>query len=184
MPPTPHVALLRGINVGGKNMLPMRELTPMFTACGFRNVQSYIQSGNVVFEAAADVTAKLLSRISNQIAEQYGFECPIVLRTQKELEEAIAHNPFLAGGMPDDQLYVYFLRESPKPGDVEKLDPTRSLPDEFAVRHREIYLCMRNGMGRTKLTNAYFDSKLKTISTARNWRTVLKLAEMMRTLSG
>jgi len=97
-----------------------------------------------------------------------------------ELETVIAANPFLSSEMNEKALYIYFLRETPAPEALAALDPNRSHPDRFIVSGREVYLHLPNGMARTKLTNAWLDSKLKTISTARNWNTVLKLCELMR----
>jgi uncharacterized protein (DUF1697 family) len=96
------------------------------------------------------------------------------------LGDAIANNPFLQAGAAEDTLHLFFLAGQPEASDIKKLDPARSLPDRFSVREGDIYLHLPNGAARTKLTNSYFDSKLRTISTARNWRTVLKLAELMR----
>jgi len=102
------------------------------------------------------------------------------LRTAEQIETVFATNPFLKMGAPEETLHVMFLADVPAPGAVKALDPDRSPPDTFLVQGQEIYLRMPNGMGETKLTNAYFDSKLATISTARNWRTVGKLLELMR----
>jgi uncharacterized protein (DUF1697 family) len=174
-----HIALLRGINVSGKNMLPMAELAKMFVAAGCGDVKTYIQSGNVVFRASDGVVSKLGGLITPQIEERFGCKVPVVLRSAAELGEVVRSNPFLKAGAAEDSLHVYFLAGMPAAGDVAGLDTGRSAPDAFAVVGREIYLRLPNGMGRTKLTNAYFDSKLKTVSTARNWRTVLKLLEMV-----
>jgi uncharacterized protein (DUF1697 family) len=173
------VALLRGINVGGKNILPMKELAAMFVGCGCGNVATYIQSGNVVFSASAGVAKGLAGLITREIEERFGIRIPVVMRTAEELGAVIRDNPYLNAGVPEELLYVYFLADVPAAGTVGKLDPLRSAPDAFAVWGREVYLHLPNGMARTKLTNAYFDSKLGTVSTARNWRTILKLYEMM-----
>ena len=174
-----HIALLRGINVSGKNMLPMPELTKIFATAGCGDVKTYIQSGNVVFCARDGVVDKLAGLITQQIEERFGCKVPLVLRTAAELGEVVRSNPFLKAGAAEESLHVYFLAGMPTAGDVAGLDAGRSAPDAFAVIGREIYLQLPNGMGRTKLTNAYFDSKLKTVSTARNWRTVSKLLEMV-----
>ncbi len=173
-----HVALLRGINVGGKNILPMKELAAMFERAGGAHVRTYIQSGNVIFEAVPDA-AKIADSVSAKIEKKFGFRIPMVLRTYEQLAKAIAGNPFLKAGMEQKALHVYFLADTPSVACCTSLDKNRSAPDAFEVRGSEIYLHMPNGMGRTKLTNAYFDSKLLTTSTARNWATILKLAEMM-----
>jgi len=173
------VALLRGINVGGKNKLPMKDLTAMFVEAGCRNVRTYIQSGNVVFETAAGAAARLPGTIENRIEKQFGFRPPVILRTAKQLRAVVDNNPFLKAGAAPETLHVMFLADKPTKARVETLDPHRSPPDEFIVQGQEIYLRLPNGAGNSKLTNAYFDSKLATISTSRNWRTVNTLLGMM-----
>ncbi|MDQ2834321.1 MAG: DUF1697 domain-containing protein [Acidobacteriota bacterium] len=174
------VALLRGINVGGKNLLPMKDLVLIFAEAGCRDVSTYIQSGNVVFTADAKIVAELPQRIPQQVEARFGLRVPVVLRTSAEYETVTRSNPFLKQGASPDTLHVSFLADLPNPAMIAGLDPERSAPDAFAVVGREIYMLLPNGPARTKLTNAYFDSKLKTVSTQRNWRTVLKLAELMK----
>jgi uncharacterized protein (DUF1697 family) len=173
-----RVALLRGINVGGKNKLPMSDLAALFVESGCENVQTFIQSGNVIFDAGAPLAARLPTLISAHILKKFGYRIPVVLRTARELEAVVANNPFGCVDEQEDMLYVMFLADVPGAGCVEGLNPLRSAPDEFVVRGREIYLRLPNGAGRSKLTNAWFDARLKTVSTARNWRTTAKLLEM------
>ena len=174
-----YVALLRGINVGGKHKLPMPALAEVFSSCRCCDVRTYIQSGNVVFTAPAEVAQKLPAVLAKKIAEQFGFQVPIILRSYEELARAVRANPFLSDGLPENALHVYFLTDVPSAQAVKGLDPKRSAPDEFRIVGREIYLHLPNGMARTKLTNAYFDAKLSTVCTARNWATAQKLLEMM-----
>jgi uncharacterized protein (DUF1697 family) len=173
-----HVALLRGINVGGKNPLPMKELVRMFQAAGCENVHTYIQSGNVIFDAPTG-NSKICDSVSASIEKRFGYRIPVILRTAPELRKVIGGNPFLKSAVDLKALHVYFLAQAPGARAIASLDPARSAPDAFHVLGQEIYLHLPNGMGRSKLSNAYFDSKLATVSTARNWATVLKLAEMM-----
>jgi uncharacterized protein (DUF1697 family) len=173
-----HVALLRGINVGGKNPLPMKELARMFEAADCENVQTYIQSGNVIFDAPAGAS-KICDSVSASIEKRFGYRIPVILRTAPQLRKVIGANPFLKSGVDQKWLHVYFLAQPPGARAIAGLDPARSAPDVFHVIGQEIYLHLPNGMGRSKLTNAYFDAKLATVSTARNWATVLKLAQMM-----
>jgi uncharacterized protein (DUF1697 family) len=173
-----QVALLRGINVGGKNMLPMKELARMFADAGCTDVRTYIQSGNVIFKTPVGA-AKIGDVIAAGVEKRFGFRIPVILRSSEQLRKTIRENPFLVAGAEQKALHVYFLADLPNPGAIAGLDPSRSAPDAFHVRGQEIYLHMPNGMARTKLTNAYFDSKLSTKCTARNWATVLKLSEMM-----
>jgi len=178
---TTHLALLRGINVGGKNKLLMSDLREIFNEAGCRNVRTYIQSGNVIFEASPHVATALPGLITAQIAERFGLRVPVVLRTVAQLAEVMHHNPFLnAEGTAENMLHVLFLAAAPGAERVSSLDPDRSPPDTFVVHGEEIYLRLPAGAARTKLTNAYFDTKLATMSTGRNWQTVNKLLALMR----
>jgi uncharacterized protein (DUF1697 family) len=171
-----HVALLRGVNVGGKNSLPMKELAKMFVDAGCDDVRTYIQSGNVVFRAKRALAQRVPSLVSAAIVKRFGFESPVLTRTAEELRVIAAKNPFLRKGADSDRLHVAFLASLPT--STKDLDPKRSPPDEFVLQGREIFLHLPNGVGKTKLTNAYFDSKLRTTSTVRNWRTVLTLLDL------
>lgn len=173
-----QVALLRGINVGGKNKLPMADLAAVFVAAGCRNVRTYIQSGNVVFDAPPKLAAALPGVITAAIQRQFGFESPVIIRTAAEMRAVAAANPLLRPGVDTKMLHVVFLADAPRPTDVARLDPNRSPGDVFEVHVREVYLHLPNGVADSKLTNRYFDSTLRTVSTARNWATVLKLVEL------
>lgn len=164
---TTHVALLRGINVGGKNMVPKAALIRAFEDAGATNVRTYIQSGNVVFDAAA------ADKVSAKVSKRLGV--PVVTRTANELTNVVKKNPFLARG--EDKCRVVFLADRPAKGAA--LDPQRSPGDEFAIVGREVYLFLPNGVGKSKLTNDYLDRRLGTTGTVRNWRTVSKLLEML-----
>jgi uncharacterized protein (DUF1697 family) len=179
MSPT-YVALLRGINLGPKNKIPMPDLEKMFVKAGCDNVRTYIQSGNVILGAALELATRLPELITAQINTRFGYKVPVMLRTAGEMLEVVRSNPFVKQGAAEDNLHVLFLAALPNPGAVKSLDPNRSLPDTFIVLGKEIYLRLPSGMARTKLTNLYFDSKLGTIGTARNWRTVNKLLELMQ----
>jgi uncharacterized protein (DUF1697 family) len=175
-----YVALLRGINVGGKHIVPMKHLAEIFDAAKCVDVKTYIQSGNVIFTAPPKLASKLPAVLARAIEARFGFPVRVVLRSRDELAQVAAGNPFLKAGLPEKTLHVYFLADAPTISGIESLDPNRSTSDRFHVCGREVYLHTPNGIGNTKLTSAYFDSKLSTIATARNWATVLKLLEMMR----
>jgi uncharacterized protein (DUF1697 family) len=179
MPVETYVALLRGINVGGKNMLPMKDLAAMFTAAGCQSVTTYIQSGNVIFQAKKPVAAKVSSIVNLEIENRYGFPGRMLIRSTGQMRAVALENPFLKLGVPLDLLSVMFLETAPGSANVASLDPDRSPPDTYIVAGDNVFLNTPNGLAKTKLTNAYFDSKLKTFSTIRNWRTVLKLLELM-----
>jgi uncharacterized protein (DUF1697 family) len=158
----------------------MKDLAAMFVAAGCRDVVTYIQSGNVVFSAPAAVLKKLPQIISQRIADNFGHKVPVVIRSHEQLAGIIRENPFLKAGEPENTLYMAFLADFPGPEAIAKLDPQRSPPDRFIVAGQDIYLHLPNGAGESKLTNVWMDSKLSTVSTARNWNTVLKLYEMTK----
>ena len=173
-----HVALLRGINVGGKNVLPMKVLVALFEGAGCRAVRTYIQSGNVIFEANAALAALIPSIISARIEAECGFSPPVLVRSASDLAAVVRDNPHRGAGAEPSTLHVAFLAVAPSPALIATLDARRSPPDTFIVRGRELYLCLPNGVARTKLTNAYFDARLRTTCTVRNWRTVQALVAL------
>jgi uncharacterized protein (DUF1697 family) len=175
-----YVALLRGINLGGKNKLAMPAFSQMFAAAGCGMVKTYIQSGNVLFRATPKIAARLPVLIPAEIERAFGLRVPLLLRNAEQLQQVVQGNPFLKAGAPEDTLHVLFLAGAPAASDLARLDQERSPPDEFTVAGQEIYLRLPNGAGRTKLTNAYFDSKLATMSTGRNWRTVTTLLALLQ----
>lgn len=175
---TVNIALLRGINVGGRNKLPMKELAAMFRDAGCDDVQTYIQSGNVLFRAEPALAGDIPSLISTAILSRFGYRVPVVTRTRRQFEEIVQANPFAEAGAEADKLLVLFLADLPDAANVEALDPNRSPGDEFVVLGGEVYLHCPNGFARSKLTNSYFDSSLSTVSTGRNWRTVHRLLEL------
>jgi uncharacterized protein (DUF1697 family) len=175
--PYEYVALLRGINVGGRNKLPMKDLAVMFQKAGCTEVQTFIQSGNVLFNAPAKIARQIPVLVPVEIERKFGHRPPFVMRTAQQFAAVLENNPF--PGVDEDHLYVMFLASAPEAARVKTLDPARSAPDTFLVRGTEIYLNLPNGAGETKLTNAYFDSKLATTSTFRNWRTLTKLTQLL-----
>jgi uncharacterized protein (DUF1697 family) len=181
--PEVYVALLRGINVGGKNSLPMKDLAAIFEKAGCSQVATYIQSGNVVFKADAKLAQQISGVISKEVKKGFKLEVPVVVRSAQELLKIAKANPFFKKGGTVDTVHVAFLVHTPRKTAIQSLDAQRSPGDAFEVAGSEVYLHCPNGFGRTKLTNQYFDSKLATTSTIRNWKTVLKLVEMTQTTS-
>lgn len=173
-----HIALLRGINVGGHHKLPMKDLRRLFEAAGARSVRTYIQSGNVVFEAPTARAQGITEEVQARIQEELGFEAPIVHRTEAELARVQDSWPFDIEGLDPKLLHVGFLADKPRPAKVAALDPDRSPPDVFVVKDKQVYLHFPNGSARSRLSNAWFDAQLGTLSTMRNWRTVQQLLQM------
>lgn len=174
------IALLRGVNVGGRHKLPMKELAAIFESAGAQDVRTYIQSGNIVFTVAPSKVRAIASRVAAAIEERFGFEVPVVTRTAKELASIVDANPYIAEGADVSKLHVGFLADRPKASARRKLDPEHSPPDRFELVGRELYLHCPNGVAGTKLTNAWFDRTLDTVTTVRNWKTTLRLLEMTR----
>jgi uncharacterized protein (DUF1697 family) len=174
-----YVALVRGINVGGKHLVPMKMLAEMFASAGCEHVQTYIQSGNVVFAASAAVAREIAECIGKEIRKRLGHEAPVVLRSAEQFEQVVEQNPFSKRTDFENFSHVLFCAHKLSPANIKTLDVGRSPGDEFVCKGQEIYLWLPNGAGKTKLTNAYFDAKLETICTQRNWRTVMKLKAML-----
>ena len=172
---TSYVALLRGINVGGSNKVPMADLRALFDALGYPDAQTYIQSGNVVFSARAGESA-LVTAIEGAIEEAFSLRVPVVIRSRAQLAAVASASPF--DGAAPTAVHVAFLSGFPTVASVAALDPDRSPPDTFAVVDREVYLHYPNGSGRSKLTLDYLERVLGVRATARNWNTVTKLLAM------
>lgn len=174
-----HLALLRGINVSGQKLIKMEDLRRHLAEAGFENTATYIQSGNVFVDTKETSKAKVADKIKNVIKEKYGWEVGILMLDLAYLEKTVKNNPFLKEPDVDlKQVYVAFLSEKPKPEDIEKF---RLFDIQDDVAHLDgdvMYLKYSKGAGNTKLSNAVIESKLKVVSTSRNWNTTLKLLEM------
>lgn len=173
-----YVALFRAVNVGGRNRVPMKELKPLFSSIGLEDATTYIQSGNVVFRAASASGTGFSESIERAIADAYGLDIDVILRTPAQLARIIDRNPFLEAQPDRSKLHVAFMSSKPTGGAGSRLDPKRSSPDEFSVSGAEIYLHFPNGSGRSKLTMDYFERRLEVRATARNWNTVTRLLEL------
>ena len=173
-----YVALLRGINVGGRNRMPMDELARSFEQAGCVSVRTYIQSGNVVFMAAPAIALSARESVAATVSARTGTDIPIVLRSAADLARVVDENPFLGGSQDPRALHVGFLADKPSQDRVSSLDPDRSPPDEFVVRGEEIYLRLPNGVSGTRFTASYMERALATPATFRNWRTVENLLNM------
>ena len=174
-----YIALLRGINVGGHKKVPMNQLRVMFEGLGFKQVRTYIQSGNVIFEAIKSSPADLSLQIEKKILAEFGFPSSVITRAREEMGKAIQNNPFVKESRLDPaKVYVAFLSHAPKAEAVKKLEALASKSEQLRHSGREIYLYYRDGMGRAKLTGSVLEKALAVIATARNWNTVNKLYEL------
>jgi len=172
-----YIALLRGINVGGKNKLPMKDLVSTLEAVGCRNVATYIQSGNAVFLNEEQNAVLLAERIGAEIAGRHGFEPRVLLLTFEEMERAMQSNPFPEAESEPKTLHLYFLAAPPQSPDLAALEGLEGDRERFVLGDGAFYLHAPDGTGRSKLA-ASVERLLGVPATARNWRTVCKVMEM------
>src|SRR6266571_1470483 len=178
-----YIAMLRGINVGGRKTIKMEHLRALCSSLGFRNVETYVQSGNIVFQTSIENPAALSKRIGETILHSFGFDAPVIVRTSKEMRNVIANNPFLKEkGIDSSKLHFTFLSETAQKGSVKKLESLATSQDRFHLAAREIYLHCPSGYGRTKLSNNAIEKALLVKATTRNWKTTNTLFEMVSKL--
>ena len=174
-----YIALLRGINVSGQKSVRMDELKLLMEQLGFDKVETYIQSGNVVFFAEKTDPGMLAERISKKISDKYGFLVPVIIRSENEIKTVPENNPFLKNNKTGlNKLYVTFLAESPDQKRIIALKEYDPTSNSFRIVGKEIYLCLPEGYGKTKWSNTFFENKLKVTASSRNWATVLQLVTM------
>lgn len=171
-----YIALFRGINVGGKNILPMKDLSGILESLGCQSVRTYIQSGNVVFRFGKRNRKTLPRRIIQKISEIHGFAPRVLLLSAEELRAAAANTPF-----PTDvgkTVHLFFLETPPSAPDMERIANLKAASEEFRLHQNVFYLHASDGIGRSKLA-AKVEQCLGVPATARNWNTVEKLLEMV-----
>jgi uncharacterized protein (DUF1697 family) len=170
------ISMLRGINVSGHRLVPMKELRQAYEALGLANVQTYVQSGNVVFDAAPQSSSKVAALLEAHLQRCLGFAVPVLVRSRSEFAKVVETNPFAKQPTKDPtKFHVTFLASRPSAAALGSLDTTRDQADEYILADRQIYLCCPGGYGETKFSNGFFEKKLKVSATTRNWKTVLAL---------
>ena len=174
------ISILRGINVSGQKKILMAELKVLYESLKFKDVITYIQSGNVLFKSNEKLSdIEFATKIEKAIYKKYAFEVPVIIRNKDEIQKIISVNPFLKEkNMEEKRLYVTFLSEMPVKENIEIVKGFDFSPDRFFIIGKEVYLCVSNGYGETKLSNNFFEKKLKVNATTRNWNTVQKLFEL------
>ena len=173
-----YVAFLRGINVGGHNKIKMVTLREMFAALGYKNVKTYINSGNVIFETIEADDNALAAKIERAIQTEFSLNIKVMVRTISEIEGIIKNNPFVGQFTNDKDLHVLFLDEELPKEKRELLLSNNTDNEQFTVRNREIFCLLRVSVLDSLLGKDYIGKKLKTPATARNWRTVKKILEL------
>jgi len=174
-----YISMIRGINVSGQKKIKMNELKLLYESLNYKNVVTYIQSGNVIFKHTDSDYSVLSKSIEDKILEAFGFHVIVFIRTVNDLKNIVKNNPFLKRREEDiNKLHVTFLSHKPSQSLTDEIDILKYKPDEFYLNENEIYLFCPNGYGRTKLSNNFFERKLKVSATTRNWKTLNKLIEI------
>ncbi|MEY4937214.1 MAG: hypothetical protein RIS64_3573 [Bacteroidota bacterium] len=179
---TTYISILRGINVGGQRKILMADLKTLYENLGFKDVVTYIQSGNVIFKTENLMDAMdLTQKIEKVISDNYPFTVPVLVRTQTEWHHVLISNPFLKDNAYDlEKVYVTFLDKSPDNMLLDKIKNLDFAPEQFIILDKAVYL-YTSDYGNTKLSNHFFEKKLKVKATTRNWKTVQQICKYIGT---
>jgi uncharacterized protein (DUF1697 family) len=168
-----YISMLRGINVSGQRKVNMQELRRLYASLGFEGVQTYIQSGNVIFRCPLTDPRRLTETIESEIRRSFGLEVKVFVRTSAEFRELVGNNPF--AGRDESKLHVTFLSGQPARVPLGEMRDARSGAEDFLISGQSVYLFCPDGYGGTELSNGFFERKLKVAATTRNWKTVNSL---------
>ena len=174
-----YISLLRGINVSGQKSIKMNALSESYERLGFANIKTYLQSGNVIFDVKEQAVSIIKERISQQIKLDFGYDVPVIVLDVDGLQQIVSGNPFLADEGKDQSFFhVTFLSPTAQSDNFDEVEKKKQGNEEILLRDNTIYLYCPNGYGKTKLTNNFIESKLKTTATTRNWKTVTELLKI------
>ena len=173
-----YITILRGINVGGKNIIKMQSLREMFEGMGLQKVRSFIQSGNVIFQHDDTSNAELEKLITEEILKRFTMKIPVIVIKLTEMKSIIKQNPFIKEHEDISKLYVTVLSKEPEKLLAESVKKISFPPDEYILKKRAIYLHLPNGAAKTKLTIDLFEKKLNVIATSRNLNTMNELVKI------
>lgn len=176
---TTHVALLRAVNVAGTNAISMSDLRSFFEGLGFEDVRTLLQTGNVLFGAAAQASSHLEGHLETEASKRIALETTFFVRTAAELKTVIAKNPYQAEARRDPgHLVVQFMKDAPLVASVKALQDAIAGPEYVTAIRKQLYVVYPDGIGRSKLTTKLIETRLGTRMTGRNWNTLLKLAAL------
>jgi len=169
-----YISFLRGVNMTGHNTIKMTDLAELYRKLGFKDAETYIHSGNVLFSSSdGSNESELGLKIEKAISEKFNYIVPVMIRTNRELADLFTTNPFLEE--PDfdpSKMAVIFLHEEPSDNQLQKVVDVDYSPDNFKIIGREIYIYCPNGFGRTKIYTNFFEKKMEVSGTGRNWKTI------------
>ena len=183
MKPRIWIVLLRGVNVGGNNPLPMKDLKSLLGKSGYTDVATYIQSGNLVLRTNQTSANEISDEIATAIEKHYGFRPGVIAFQASEVAKVIANNPFKTSVSEPKTLHAFFLATKPQKANVAALADLKASSESYEVTGKTMYLHAPDGIGRSKLA-AKAEKTLGVEASGRNWRTVAKLHEMATTLDG
>jgi uncharacterized protein (DUF1697 family) len=175
-----YVAIIRGINVGGHNRVNMQRLREALGKAKFQDVQSYIQSGNIVFNTHKTSVSRLESTVRKILQSNFKVDVPVIVRDEKEWKKTVKRNPFLQRTDDLTKILVTFLSAKPAMSDVRTLAQVQFPHDEFIVDGKDVYVFCKEGYGKTDIPNLFFEKKLNVTGTTRNWKTVMEIAGMLQ----
>lgn len=174
------IALLRGINVGGKTMIKMDYLKAIFEQMGYEKIRTYIQSGNVIFNSSEQDVLKMEKNIEEVLIEKAGFNVSVIIRTPEELKNIIELNPFKNNNLLEgERIYITFLSKKPIVSENSVLEANKATKDEIIMTEREVYILSREGYRNTVYSNGFIEKRLGVPATTRNIETTLKLTSMV-----
>ena len=175
-----YVSILRGINVSGQKKIKMADLKYLYELLDFQSVVTYIQSGNVIFDAPVKNKSDLKKKIVEAIEEKYKFHVPVEIRTNREIRDIIRNCPFGSVDLVQDgtKVLITFLSSKPSKDRVSDIQKYVVAPEKLVARGKEVYLYCPNGYGKSKLSNTFLEHKLGVEATTRNWKTIHKLYEL------
>jgi uncharacterized protein (DUF1697 family) len=176
------ISLLRGVNMAGHNKIKMTDLSSLYKKIGLKDVETFIQSGNVVFTDPGNLSeTDLTEQIEDAVSKKFKYNIPVIIRTPEEFREIVSLNPFSdVENFNPEKLAVIFLYEKPSEAQIEKVKNIDYPPDKFIINGKEIFIYCPNGFGKSKIYTGFFENKMKVSGTGRNWNTInalLKIAE-------
>lgn len=174
-----YISLLRGINVGGKNIIKMAGLVNLYESLDFKNVNTYMQSGNIVFSTSIKSKSNLKSIIKKRIYDNFQLHVPLIILSESDLKKVIDHCPFVTSEFDKTKVYITFLERIPEQNLIDSLIKMSTNSEKFTIIKKIIYLFCSDGYGRTRFNNNFFESKLNVKATTRNWKTANRLLEMI-----
>ena len=175
-----HVAFLRGVNVGGNAVVPMRRLIAIAETLELASVKTLLQSGNLLFSAPDERIDEVRQRLGAGIEAEFGFRPAVIMRSRAEIERVIETMPFGGNEVDGSRLLTVFLSSAPTDAQIGQLESARFPDVSYAIIGQEMHILYGNGMGSSKFVPAYYERKLGTVGTARNWNTVTKILALLR----